>query len=256
MKHHLLFLFMLISGFSFGRSDFFGIVGPRQSPFSYRVMLGLPTFNYLEYLQLPTVYSFTEHKQVRMWQTNNLFPLFQLNHDATINIYLDEREILEIMSGKKPFYEFEVQTDPFSPESTYLGKRIRQRTSSYNPFFPSAIPVISSDVITSTITTGIVSAQVVSIIIDSDCIKRAGILGTEHCSKTVVYELVNSKDIEIFGKYVQTSISYDSPEYVGQLTSLKLMKSSEGHIDVQKFFSSFGNSDLREMYPSKYYLGR
>ncbi len=259
MKHRLLFLFIVVSVFSFGKnsdSKLFGIGIPLRSATTHRISMNIPVLSYWQYLQLPTSYSYVHRKELKYLQTDNVFPLFQLNHDASVNIFLDEREILEIMSGRKTVYDFEVTTNPLTEESIYSAIIRRPRPSTYNPFFPSAIPVISSDEITSITTTGIVSAQVVSILINSDCMKRAGVLGTEHCSKTVVYELVNSKDIEIFGKYVQTLVSGNSSEYVGQLTSLKLSKYTDGHIDVSPFFNSSINRGIRDFYPSKYYLGR
>jgi hypothetical protein len=77
---------------------------------------------------------------------------------------------------------------------------------------------------------------------------RAGIMGMDNCAKTIVYELINAKDVEVFGKYIQSSVNYSSTEYVGQLITIKLIKYADGLVHVESF------SDIFE--DSKYYLPR
>jgi len=217
MKTHLLIFIFFLSFHSFGNDHNYGFVGPKGYSWNiYNLRYQFSEISYIQYLQLPSVYSFKDHKEMKVWQSSSLFPLFQLDHDAQVDFYLDEWEILEIITGKKQAFEFQVYSSAYDSRSSYPARVIRPKYSTFKPFLNDMFPPISSDVITRKITANAtVNARVASVLVDPDCLKRAGMLGTDHCFKTVVYELLSAKDIEVFGKYVQALVNFNSTEYVG-----------------------------------------
>ena len=250
MKTHLLFLLFFLSLHSFGNDQKFAIIGPKGYSMNiYKLRYQFSELSYIQYLQLPTVYSFKDHKEMKVWQSSSLFPLFQLNHDARVDFYLDEWEILEIITGKKQAFEFQVYSSPYEAPSSCSARVVKQRNSISRPFINELFPPFSSDVITrKAIANSTVNARIASVTVNQDCMNRAGIMGMDNCAKTIVYELINAKDVEVFGKYIQSSVNYSFTEYVGQLITIKLIKYADGLVHVESF------SDIFE--DSKYYLPR